>query len=237
MMLLMGGMSVSASTTIYGPEEVIADNTSEYIFGPVDTSNYENIHLSFEYNAEALESGESFTYGWRTDSNNNIDTIDGLPEGANGLPDDEIGAVSISLPAEASSQNLEIYVLVSSGSDIRYDYVEITNLLVTGDLVPPADEDNDGIIEGDYCPGTNPDEAGIQKLNPNHWRFDGTSWLLGLNKAGQGRQNTYTIQDTRGCGCDQIINYFQSMTGDNYKGHSKFGCSAGLIEDFISIIW
>jgi len=98
------------------------------------------------------------------------------------------------------------------------------------------DEDGDGVIVGDFCPHTAADLAGSVRLNPNHWKYNGFSFIQGLTKSGRSNGVMYTLADTRGCGCDQIISIFQSYTGYLYEGHKKFGCSTGLIEDFIEFI-
>ena len=103
--------------------------------------------------------------------------------------------------------------------------------------VGPIDADNDGVTEGDFCSDTRADEAGSIKLTPNHWRYGGTGWLVGLNNGGGNSSKTYTMADTRGCGCDQIINFMSAETGEDYGGLQKFGCTAGLIEDFMSLVW
>ncbi len=100
-----------------------------------------------------------------------------------------------------------------------------------------VDEDGDRVIEGDYCPGTTADVAGSLKLNPNHWRYTGTWWVKGMTRGGQSNSSAYSMADTRGCSCDQIIDIFARETGYDYEGHRKFGCSAGLIEDFMSLVW
>jgi hypothetical protein len=99
-----------------------------------------------------------------------------------------------------------------------------------------SDEDGDGIIEGDYCPYTTADTAGSSSLRPNHWRYDGTLWQKGL-VAGRGSKQVYDMTDTRGCSCDQILAIMTTNTGQDYTGNYRFGCTAGLIEEFMTIVW
>jgi hypothetical protein len=99
------------------------------------------------------------------------------------------------------------------------------------------DEDGDGVVEGDLCPQTKADVSGSVRLNPNHWRYDGVSFVQGLTRSGRSNRALFTLADTRGCGCDQIIEIFQSYTGFSYNGHRKFGCSQGLVADFMNLVW
>lgn len=294
--------SMAQAVTIAGPGATIVGRESEYVAGSIDASMYSDLHLSFDYVAEKLDTGDSFTYGWRGDTEEVLGTFAGLPDGATAVPGDESGTISVDLPDTAVVSNLEIFVRVTANSTIDNDSVEISNLVLTGvpivvdvdgdgvsnaidncshvantnqadfdmdgmgdacdndddgdgiadedenvdcdlnsdtlcGVVINLDEDNDGVIEGDYCPGTVADVAGGVKLNPNHWRYNGTWWVKGLTRGGQGNSSVYTMNDTRGCSCDQVINILQSHTGENYLGHRKSGCSAGFIEDFLEFVW
>jgi len=44
----------------------------------------------------------------------------------------------------------------------------------------------------------------------------------------------FTLADTRGCSCTQILDILQAKTGGDFEGHRKFGCSKSIIEDWIS---
>jgi hypothetical protein len=93
------------------------------------------------------------------------------------------------------------------------------------------DSDNDGIKdcnEPEFCRGTVPDIPEIE-LGTNRWIWDGEEWITNLPK-GKGPQKSFTIQDTLGCSCFQILATF----GNPMKGHYKFGCSSSVIEEFIA---
>jgi hypothetical protein len=45
---------------------------------------------------------------------------------------------------------------------------------------------------------------------------------------GGGIDRSFTIEDTAGCSCEQIID--ELFLGD---GHTKFGCSTGAMENWI----
>ena len=233
---LVAGFFITSYTvfaaTLFGPDETIVGVEAEYTTGIIDASGYENLQLTFDYIAEKLDTGDSFTYGWRSGGDEHIlNTFNGLPDGATAIPGDETGTIVVALPNSAAVTDLEIFIYVSANSTITNDNTEITNLKITGDLIV-LDEDGDGVIEGDMCPHTVTDSAGSEKLNPNHWRYDGVSLIKGLNKQGRGSDLHFSIFDTKGCGCDQIITIFSSYTGYDYKGHRKFGCGEDLMVDF-----
>ncbi|MCA9359573.1 hypothetical protein KC850_00870 [Candidatus Kaiserbacteria bacterium] len=127
-----------ATDTLVGPTDVDVDNTTEFSTGAFDASGYENLILSFDYDAESLDGpgggGDSFTYGWRSGATDtDINTINGVSEP--GTPADETGSVSFPLPVGAQVADLEIYISVTANSSGAADDVNILNLQVTGDLV------------------------------------------------------------------------------------------------------
>jgi hypothetical protein len=99
------------------------------------------------------------------------------------------------------------------------------------------DDDGDGVIEDDLCSDTKEDVAGSDRFNPNHWRYDGSALIKAMVGKGKRNSSAYTMADTRGCSCDQMIALLSTETGDNYTGHTKFGCTGGLIEEFMELIW
>jgi hypothetical protein len=92
------------------------------------------------------------------------------------------------------------------------------------------DTDIDGVGDNrDYCANTLPDRAPTVSLKPNHFvDQDGDGVFETVLK---GKALTLTKKDTRGCGCDQIIEIMS--LGD---GHTKHGCSQGAISDFLDFI-
>ncbi len=90
------------------------------------------------------------------------------------------------------------------------------------------DSDNDGIpYSEDLCPGTIPDSP--ERLGINRWIWNGDGWETKSPK-GEGPQKTFTMEDTQGCSCAQILN----IMGGKMRGHWKFGCSISVMEDFIA---
>jgi hypothetical protein len=104
-------------------------------------------------------------------------------------------------------------------------------------VVVEVDEDTDGIIEEDLCPYTKIDQAGSDRLLPNHWRYTGAGWMKGSLHRGIVRHNVYTMNDTRGCSCDQILEVLSGHFNKPSKRLQKFGCPSGLIEEFMSQSW
>lgn len=100
----------------------------------------------------------------------------------------------------------------------------------TGEAHPP-DSDNDGIPDTeDMCSGTSVDVPSV-RLGVNRWIWDGEEegWITN-EPNGEGPQKEFTMEDTRGCSCEQIL----ETMGGKMTGHSKFGCSIGVMENFIA---
>ena len=95
------------------------------------------------------------------------------------------------------------------------------------------DPDADGVLgDDDLCPATVIAEgvptSGV--LNPNHWALtdaDGDFDTV-LKGKGKGPNRSYTIADTAGCSCEQII----EIEGLD-DGHSIHGCSIGAMDDWV----
>ncbi|MGS2719726.1 endonuclease/exonuclease/phosphatase family protein [Paraglaciecola aestuariivivens] len=86
------------------------------------------------------------------------------------------------------------------------------------------DSDNDSVVDGvDMCANTNiPETAPSKGLNPNHFALlDGDIWFDTKGKA----KDSFSLQDTKGCSCEQIVE--QQGLG---KGHLKHGCSTGVMK-------
>jgi hypothetical protein len=48
---------------------------------------------------------------------------------------------------------------------------------------------------------------------------------------GNGPNRSYTIEDTAGCSCEQIIE-----NQELGKGHTKFGCSISAMDDWVELV-
>jgi len=96
-----------------------------------------------------------------------------------------------------------------------------------------ADSDFDGVPNSeDMCPGTTiPEGVPTQRLGTNRWALvdeDGIFDTKPPNGKGNGLDRSFTIEDTAGCSCEQIIDELHLGSG-----HTKFGCSIGAMETWI----
>ena len=95
---------------------------------------------------------------------------------------------------------------------------------------PNTDTDGDGIADrDDACPNTVlPESVPTQRLGVNrHADIDGDGLFETTPPpgGGQGPGREYTLEDTGGCTCEQIIELLELG-----EGHRKFGCSGGEME-------
>lgn len=129
------GVMTAFAATIHSTASVTVSTAAPFASGAIDASNHENLELSFNYDAEELDSGDSFTYGWRqvAGGNNDLGTINGANEVGTTTPTDEVSSVTVSLPVGAEISDLEVYITVASNSG--GDVVDVTNLAVNGDEV------------------------------------------------------------------------------------------------------
>ena len=103
-------------------------------------------------------------------------------------------------------------------------------------LVLFIEADDDGVpADMDLCPGTVIPEVGVPttELRNGHFALVDGDLLFDTEEPkgnGPGNEDSYSIFDTFGCSCEQII----EVLGLG-KGHSKFGCSTEAIQDFITL--
>jgi hypothetical protein len=96
------------------------------------------------------------------------------------------------------------------------------------------DEDGDGVLdEDDLCPGTVlPELAPEVRLGVNRFALVDDDGVFDTTEPnGRGPQVEFTIEDTRGCSCEQII----EALGIG-EGHEKFGCSLGVMRRWMALI-
>lgn len=93
------------------------------------------------------------------------------------------------------------------------------------------DSDNDGVVDSkDYCSETTSDQF---ELGTNRWMYDGSEWVTN-SPNDKGPKVGFTMEETLGCGCNQIIDHMEAITGFEFEGHRKYGCSKSLVQDWIS---
>ena len=94
-----------------------------------------------------------------------------------------------------------------------------------------SDSDADGVPDdADVCPGTAIPETtpSAGQLAPNHWALLDGDTTFDTVTPGGGSPTPFTLAQTAGCSCEQII----AAMGLG-KGHAKHGCSTGALEDWI----
>ena len=96
------------------------------------------------------------------------------------------------------------------------------------------DADGDGVCgDTDVCADTElPEDVPTARLGVNRFAdIDGDGVFDTSLPGGVGPQRSYTIADTGGCSCEQIIDALALG-----KGHRKFGCSISAMEDWIAYL-
>jgi hypothetical protein len=108
---------------------------------------------------------------------------------------------------------------------VSFDNIEICYL----------DSDDDGVRDDDdLCPETIADEdagvpSSVKGLGKNRWIWNGEEWFTNA----QGVDKSFTIEETQGCSCEQILEILVDKTGESFDGHYKFGCSQSVVEEWI----
>jgi hypothetical protein len=102
--------------------------------------------------------------------------------------------------------------------------------------VPCPDADGDGVLDCfDVCPGTViPEGVPTVALGVNRWALvdgDGIFDTLLPPGGGGGPGLSFSVGDTGGCSCEQIITAL-----DLGMGHTKFGCSISAMETWLFLV-
>ncbi len=101
-------------------------------------------------------------------------------------------------------------------------------------LFAAVDEDGDGVPDPvDVCPGTViPESVPTKRLGVNRYALVDEDGIFDTSQMGQGGPNRdFTVGDTGGCSCEQIIE--AQHLG---KGHEKFGCSLGAMRNWVKLV-
>lgn len=100
-----------------------------------------------------------------------------------------------------------------------------------------TDIDGDGILnEEDICPGTDIDIPSVGHGVNRHW-YNGSSFMTMVPNGKTGPREVlsqFSLKDTNGCSCKQILDNISEKTGFDFGGHYKYGCSKSIIDDWIS---
>jgi len=101
-------------------------------------------------------------------------------------------------------------------------------------VIADVDADDDGVDDAiDACPNTVvPEGVPTQTLGTNRFALvDGDFTFDTKAPNGNGPQATFTLEDTKGCSCEQIIEILELGSG-----HTKKGCSLGAMRDFVELV-
>lgn len=111
---------------------------------------------------------------------------------------------------------------------------EIQSLFDAGSAGKCKDQDEDGVSDDiDVCPGTViPEAVPTHWLGRNRWALvDGDGDFDTRNPPGNGPGLSFTIDETAGCSCEQIIGALGLG-----NGHTKHGCSLGAMRDWTEFV-
>lgn len=133
----------------------------------------------------------------------------------------------------------ELKIIVRNyASNINSPTANPTGLIFRADInydINP-DCDNDKVLDAqDFCLNTTPDTTSDYFSNPwgvNRWYYDGSNWVQQLNKQQKGGSRSFTMADTHGCSCKQILDLLKNVGLGEFGGHYKYGCSTSILEDF-----
>lgn len=94
-----------------------------------------------------------------------------------------------------------------------------------------TDSDDDGVLDGaDLCDGTTADTP-TRRLGTNRFAdVNGDGVFDTTLPNGNGPGKSYTLADTGGCSCAQIIDALGLG-----RGHEKFGCSISAMDEWVAI--
>ena len=143
-----------------------------------------------------------------------------------------IGDACFALPGDLGNYTFEV-----TGPDITWVVLEVVAgidpNMAFDDIAFTAgqDTDLDGVCDDcDVCLDTMiPETPPSSGLGPNHYvLFDGDAMFDTRLPNGQLSASGYSLADTHGCSCEQIIDLC-----DVGQGHAKHGCSTGIIEKAI----
>lgn len=99
-----------------------------------------------------------------------------------------------------------------------------------------VDDDNDGVLnEDDKCSDTVADEP-TEKLGVNRHIWNSGDLFTTLIPAKRGifseTDSKFSLEDTYGCSCTQILDKLNEAGLGMFGGHYKFGCSKSVMEEF-----
>jgi len=121
---------------------------------------------------------------------------------------------------EASSETTEIAFAENGTADSMGMFLDAVSITMTEEPL--------------LCEETTIDDF---DLGTNRWMWDGEEWITSLPN-GKGPKRSYTIEQTQGCSCEQILAWLHENYPEEFgemKGHWKFGCSISVMDYFTSL--
>lgn len=207
---------------------IFVDYDSELISNPFSLQNQASAALDYLVNYQNLVSGRDFLdVDITTDGGSNWTNLLSWSEDHGGFFSTPGEAVSIDLAAYLGEPEVQVRWHFYNPNSPDWDwYAQVDNVALTA----PDDEDCDGVVDSvDACPGTMiPETTPANGLGKNRWVLLDGDTIFDTN----GDQSpAYTLQDTAGCSCEQIIEGLG--LGD---GHAKFGCSNSNMKAWIEMV-
>jgi predicted extracellular nuclease len=147
-----------------------------------------------------------------------------------------------SLDHAITSQGLDPFVRgaqhARGNADAPFDYDHVADTALRSSdhdgtvLFLTTDLDSDGVPDNlDACTDTRiPEGVPTDRLNPNHYALvDGDRTFDTAAPPGRaGRMPSFSIADTAGCSCEQILDRVATLEA----GERKFGCSVGTMQNW-----
>jgi len=126
---------------------------------------------------------------------------------------------------------VEDFEFARGNSDVPSNLVnDVTSLFRASDhdglvLFINKDSDNDSIFDDkDMCANTSiPETMPSKGLNPNHFALTDGDTIFDTAKS----DDSFTLEDTAGCSCEQIVDKLGLG-----NGHLKHGCSVGIMKNW-----
>jgi hypothetical protein len=95
-----------------------------------------------------------------------------------------------------------------------------------------GDPDADGVCgDAEVCDATVLPDDPSRGLGTNRWAANEEGVFETVSPRGKGPSRSYTLDDTAGCSCSQIIEEL-----DLGRGHEKFGCSISAMDEWVEAV-